>query len=42
MEVLLIHGMGLFTNVMDKNVSDDLRNYIRKWNHELTEDEAIP
>ena len=41
-EMFMVHGMGMFSNVIDKNVSDDLRNYIRKRNHELTEDEVIP
>jgi len=38
----MVHGMGLFTNILDDQVSDDLRNYIRRRNYELSDEEIIP
>ena len=41
-ENFMIHGMSLFTNILDKDVSKRLRTYIRKRNYELSADEVIP
>ncbi len=41
-ETLMLHGMGMFQNILDEKVSLDLRTYIRKRNFELTDDEIIP
>ena len=41
-ENFMVHGMSLFTNILDKDVSTRLRTYIRKRNYELSADEVIP
>lgn len=41
-EKMMIHGMGLFQDILDEDVSGRLRTYIRKRNLELTNDEVIP
>lgn len=41
-ETFMVHGMGLFKNILDEKVSDDLRTYIRKRNSELKDNEIIP
>ena len=38
----MVHGMSLFRNILDEKVSNELRTYIRRRNHELTNDEIIP
>ncbi len=41
-ENFMVHGMSLFTDILDQDVSTRLRTYIRKRNIQLTADEVIP
>lgn len=41
-ETFMVHGMGMFQNILDEKLSHDLRTYIRKRNFELTDGEIIP
>lgn len=41
-ENFMVHGMSMFPNILDEKVSHDLRTYIMRRNHELTDDEIIP
>mmetsp|Transcript_8819 Transcript_8819/g.10208 ORF Transcript_8819/g.10208 Transcript_8819/m.10208 type:complete len:967 (-) Transcript_8819:1064-3964(-) len=41
-ETFMTHGMSMMTDILDADVSDELRNYILRRNLELTDEEVIP